>query len=39
MCLKCHKRHKISAGKLAKYQSYPVCTDCHGTHRLSGPAS
>ena len=39
MCLNCHTRHEISTGKLAKFQSHPVCTDCHGSHRLSGPAS
>jgi predicted CXXCH cytochrome family protein len=36
MCLECHERHKISAGQLARYESYPVCTDCHGNHRLDG---
>jgi len=38
MCLKCHGRHQISAGKLARYQSYPLCTDCHGRHRLDSSA-
>ena len=37
MCLKCHSMHEISAEELARYQSHPVCTDCHGGHRLSGP--
>ena len=37
MCLKCHSMHEISAEELAEYQSHPVCTDCHGGHRLSGP--
>ncbi|MHC4646917.1 MAG: cytochrome c3 family protein [Planctomycetota bacterium] len=39
MCLKCHSRHEISAEELAKYQSHPVCTDCHGSHRLDDSAS
>ena len=39
MCLKCHTRHTIPSVELSKYQSHPVCTDCHGTHRLSGPAA
>lgn len=38
MCLKCHSRHKISAEELAKYQSHPVCTDCHGSHWLDNSA-
>jgi len=38
MCAKCHKRHKISAQDLAKYESRPVCTDCHGSHRIGGAA-
>ena len=38
MCLKCHSRHEISAEELAKYQSHPVCTDCHGSHRLDNSA-
>jgi predicted CXXCH cytochrome family protein len=37
MCLKCHKRHEISTEELAKYQLHPVCTDCHGGHKLNRP--
>ncbi|MHC4624504.1 MAG: cytochrome c3 family protein [Planctomycetota bacterium] len=36
MCLGCHKRHDISTEKLAEFQVPPVCTDCHGAHRLEG---
>jgi predicted CXXCH cytochrome family protein len=38
MCLECHTRHEISAEELAKYRSHPVCTDCHGSHRLDNSA-
>ncbi|HUW19991.1 MAG TPA: cytochrome c3 family protein [Sedimentisphaerales bacterium] len=38
MCLECHKRHDMSAEKLAGFQIPPVCTDCHGSHRISGSA-
>lgn len=38
LCLKCHTRHTIPSVELSKYQSHPVCTDCHGSHRLNGPA-
>ena len=34
MCLKCHHRHDISAEMTAKYKSHPICTDCHGSHRI-----
>lgn len=34
MCLKCHHRHDISAEMTAKYKSQPICTDCHGSHRI-----
>ncbi len=34
MCLKCHHRHDISAETIAKYKSQPICTDCHGNHRI-----
>ncbi len=38
MCVECHDRHQISAEDLASHESYPICTDCHGSHRLNGPA-
>ncbi|MHC4616988.1 MAG: cytochrome c3 family protein [Planctomycetota bacterium] len=38
MCLECHKRHEISTEKLADFQVRPVCTDCHGSHRLDSSA-
>ncbi|MHC4574045.1 MAG: cytochrome c3 family protein [Planctomycetota bacterium] len=38
MCLECHKRHDISAEKLAEFQMRPVCTDCHGSHRIGSSA-
>jgi predicted CXXCH cytochrome family protein len=38
MCLECHKRHDISAEKLAEFQIHPVCTDCHDSHRISSSA-
>jgi len=34
MCLKCHSRHDISV----ENKSDPICTDCHGSHRLDGSA-
>lgn len=34
MCLKCHQRHDIPAEELAVHKSPPICTDCHGNHRI-----
>ena len=33
-CMKCHKKHKNPASRLARFDSPPVCTDCHGKHRI-----
>ncbi len=38
MCLKCHARHTVSSVGLSRYKSHAVCTDCHDSHSLSGPA-
>ena len=34
MCVECHQRHDISAEMAAKYKSEPICTDCHGNHKI-----
>jgi len=34
MCLKCHQKHDISTEELAAHKSPPICTDCHGNHRI-----
>ena len=34
MCLKCHQRHDISAEMTATDKSQPICTDCHGNHKI-----
>ena len=34
MCLKCHERHDILAEEVAVREQPPVCTDCHGGHRI-----
>jgi hypothetical protein len=37
LCLNCHQKHDITLemkGEHAKNQSAPVCTDCHGKHRI-----
>jgi len=34
MCLKCHQKHDISAEELSAHKSPPICTDCHGNHRI-----
>jgi predicted CXXCH cytochrome family protein len=34
MCLKCHQRHDITDEMTAKYKTGPVCTDCHGNHKI-----
>ena len=39
MCLKCHKDRDTSAKDVPIRKSPPVCTDCHGTHRIAQPAS
>jgi predicted CXXCH cytochrome family protein len=33
-CLKCHQKHDISAEELSAHKSPPICTDCHGNHRI-----
>ena len=38
MCLKCHSMHTIPGVELSGYQSHPVCTDCHSSHRLNDAA-
>jgi predicted CXXCH cytochrome family protein len=38
LCLECHERHNISTEELAEFQVRPVCTDCHGSHRLDNSA-
>jgi hypothetical protein len=42
MCRKCHKSHDISATQVVSrwlerelHEQPPVCTDCHGTHRIN----
>ena len=37
MCLKCHQKHDISAEELSVHKSTPICTDCHGSHRIKKP--
>ena len=39
MCVKCHKTREISQEDLAKHKVPPVCTDCHGSHRITKPAA
>ena len=39
MCLKCHRRHDIAAEELAAHKSQPICTDCHGNHRIKKSVS
>ena len=34
MCLKCHERHDILAEEVAVRERPPICTDCHGGHRI-----
>ena len=38
MCLACHKPHDIPPAELAKHKSPPICTDCHGSHKISKSA-
>lgn len=35
MCLKCHKSHDIGPEKVGAGKYPPVCTDCHGTHKIN----
>jgi hypothetical protein len=45
MCMKCHKHHDVpSAAVVARFierklspEVPPVCTDCHGKHRIEKP--
>lgn len=34
MCLKCHHKHHITAEMAAKHKTQPICTDCHGNHKI-----
>ncbi len=34
MCLKCHHKHDICDEMTAKHKTQPICTDCHGSHRI-----
>lgn len=34
MCVKCHERHDLVAQEIAVRKHPPVCTDCHGSHRI-----
>ena len=34
MCLKCHERHDLVAQEVSVRKHPPVCTDCHGSHRI-----
>jgi len=42
MCRKCHKSHDIGAAQVISrwlerelHKQPPICTDCHGTHRIN----
>jgi len=39
MCLKCHKDRDTSAKDVPIRKPPPVCTDCHGKHRIAQPVS
>jgi hypothetical protein len=45
MCRKCHKSHDVSAAQIVSrwlecdlHEQPPICTDCHGTHRMDRAA-
>jgi predicted CXXCH cytochrome family protein len=38
MCLKCHKRHEMTGLDAPAHDGIPVCTDCHGKHRIKKSA-
>ncbi len=35
MCLKCHKSHDIGPEEAGAGKYPPVCSDCHGTHKIN----
>jgi len=35
MCLKCHESHDIPSKEVVAGKYPPVCTDCHGTHKIN----
>jgi hypothetical protein len=34
MCLKCHESHDIGTEEVGAGKDPPVCTDCHGGHKI-----
>jgi predicted CXXCH cytochrome family protein len=35
MCLKCHESHDIDPEEIVAGKYPPVCSDCHGTHKIN----